>query len=131
MNAIEGEARTRIVWGESPAVVLKFLSQNGYPAERAENLVNILLCERYRIVRRRGVHRVLLGLPVFIICAWVLAETFSPEDAAVPFGSELPWGIGCLAIGFFWGIWKFMDGLRDLLQPKGASGDLGFHGEQV
>jgi hypothetical protein len=45
MNAIEGEARTRIIWGESPAVVLKFLSQDGYSAQRAENLVNILLLE--------------------------------------------------------------------------------------
>ena len=131
MDDIEGEARTRIIWGEEPSVVVTFLSQNGYSAERAESFVNILLCERYRIVRRRGVHRILLGFPVLVVCGWILAESFSPDDVKIAFGSELPWGIGCLALGFFWGVWKCMDGLRDLLQPNRASGDLGFHGEQV
>jgi hypothetical protein len=125
---IEDEARTRIIWGEKPTDIEELLSHNGYPAERAKHLVNNLLCERYRIVRRRGVQRLLLGATVVVVCAWILFGIFSTKDAGTVFSGGSPdISIGCFVVGFFWGIWKTMDGLRDLFLPKGASGDLGFH----
>ena len=57
---------------------------------------------------------------------------FPMKNAADAFTGSLPGeNIAWLVMGFFWALWKFMDGLRDLLQPKMASGDLGFHGEEI
>jgi hypothetical protein len=131
MNAIEGEARTRIIWGEHPADVMNFICQNGYPVARAEGLVALLLEQRYRLIRRRGVRRLLVGMVVVPTCALLVMAAF-PKDAEAVFSGE-PDGIGlaALVLGFFWGLWKLMDGLRDLLRPEGVSDCLGFHNEQI
>jgi len=131
MNAIEGEARTRIIWGEHPAAVIEFLSQNGYPVARAEGVVAFLLGQRYRLIRRRGVRRLLVGTAVVPVCALLVVAVF-PKDAEAVFSGDLDgMGLAGLVVGFFWGVWKLMDGLRDLLRPEGVSDCLGFHNDKI
>jgi len=131
MNAIEGEARTRIIWGEHPAAVIRFLCQDGYPVARAEELVALLLEQRYRLIRRRGVRRLIVGAAVVPICALLVIAMF-PKDAEAVFSGD-PDGMAFagLVVGFFWGTWKLMDGLRDILRPEGVSDGLGFHSEDL
>ena len=131
MNAIEGEARTRIIWGEHPADVIKFLCQNGYPVERADGLVALLLGQRYLLIRRRGIRRLIIGAVVVPVCA-LLAVTVFPKDVEAVFSGDLDgMGLASLVVGFFWGTWKLMDGLRDLLRPEGVRDGLGFHSENL
>jgi hypothetical protein len=131
MNAIEGEARTRIIWGEQPVAVINFLCQNGYSIARAEALVALLLGQRYRLIRQRGVRRLLVGTAVVPICALLVIAVFPKNPEAVFSGDTDGMVITGLVVGFFWGVWKLMDGLRDLLRPERVSDCLGFHNEQL
>jgi hypothetical protein len=130
MNAIEGEARTRIIWGERPAAIVTFLCQNGYTVAYAEGLVALLLGQRYRLIRRRGVHRLLIGTAIAPICAFLAIAIFPKDAEAVFSGDSNGMGMAALVMGFFWGVWKIMDGLRYLLRPEGVTDCLGFHSEQ-
>lgn len=128
MHVIEGEARTRILWGEEPSVVIGFLSSNGCPVERAEELVRGFLELRHGFVRRRGVRRMLFGGTMFVVLFGILA-------VVVPTGIhdvvDFPEGFAGLVIGLVFCLWKFIDGLRDFFRPNGAKGDVGFHGEEM
>ena len=91
----------------------------------------LLLEQRYRLIRRRGVRRLLVGTAVVSIGA-LLAIAGGPIDAEAVYSSDPPGlGLAALVLGFFWGLWKLMDGLRDLLRPEGVSDCLGFHNEQI
>ena len=58
----ENEARAKILWGDEPGEVVKFLMRQGIDAGEAQELVGEMFRERAKTIRRNGVKKGFLGI---------------------------------------------------------------------
>jgi hypothetical protein len=111
------EARAKIMWGDDPAEIAKYLMSQGFSADEAKSAMAPMLADRAQMVRKAGVSRMFVGTGMMLL----------PVVAFV----------GCLMIGYFpikllaitvaigiWGGWKFLSGLIMFLSPKSEKGDV-------
>lgn len=111
------EARAKILWGDDPADVAKFLRTNGFNAQEAQDIIAPLLAERAAAVRKTGMNKIFTGIGM--VCV--------PIIGAIIF----------LAIGFFpvkifgalvciglWGAYRVLTGTMMVIAPKGEKGDV-------
>lgn len=92
------EARAKVMWGDDPAEVTKFLQMQGYSAEEARATLGPLLDLRAQSVRKAGMSKLLTG--VGMMCVPVMALIVFKAIGYLPlkiFGATL-------AVGA-WGFW--------------------------
>jgi hypothetical protein len=113
----KNEARSKIMWGDDPADVQKFLMAHGFSSEEAKAAVTPILEERKQSVRKAGVHKIFTGIGMM----------FVPVIAAVVFLSVGFFPIKifglCVAIGV-WGAFRILSGIIMYLSPKSEKGDV-------
>lgn len=111
------EARAKILWGDDPDEVSKFLRIQGLPANEAKAFVDALVAERTATIRSNGVKKIIKGIA--LVCVPIAA------------------GLFFLAIGYFplkifavtvlvglYGLWELLKGLMMFIAPKGEPGDV-------
>lgn len=126
MKDQEEEARTRITWGVEAEEVIQFLVDGGAEREGAQRVVAILQEKRNVVIVRRGYRRILTGGIVCFVSAVSLGVMWtygSPAEILHP-NRILGGSQATLAMGFFWGIWRLMDGVRDACRPERVREDL-------
>ena len=112
------EARSKILWGDDPADVTKFLQTQGLSIQEAKEIIAPLLAERAQSVRAAGKGKIITG--VGMMCVPVIAFIIFMIIHFFPiklFGATV-------AIGF-WGLWRAISGLIMFVSPKSEKGDVG------
>ena len=122
------EARARIIWGESPLSVRSYLTANGVPAAEADAKIKEFNAERNAEIRKMGFRRVLLGAGLLVIAGIVLYVTIASYDKQSHAnyyssrGRGGAFGMGLLAA--FYGLWKLVNGVCDLVRPQSEEGSI-------
>jgi hypothetical protein len=112
------EARSKILWGDDPADVAKFLQAQGFNIQEAQETIAPLLAERASTVRNAGKAKIITGIGM--MCVPVIAFVIflvSPIFPIKLFGVAV-------AIGF-WGLWRAITGTIMFVSPKSEKGDIG------
>lgn len=70
----ETEARAKILWGDPPEEVVKFLMRQGVPAGEASEIVNALFQQRAATIRTNGITKIVTGCAMICvpIAAWLI-----------------------------------------------------------
>ena len=116
-SQVKHEARAKILWGDEPPEVVRFLMGQGIPRPEASEIVDELFQERAAEIRGKGIVK-LVGGGVLIcvpIAAWiifnnigfVLVKTFTLTIAA----------------GLY-GLWLVLRGAIMIFTPKSEAGDV-------
>ena len=111
------EARAKILWGDAPEEVIKFLRVQGISGEEASGLVAALFEERAVTIRKNGVRKVILGSA--LMCVPVIAFITFMSVGFFPvklFGLTLMVGL--------WGAWNVLKGVIMFLAPRSEPGDV-------
>lgn len=112
------EARSKILWGDDPADVAKFLQAQGFNFQEAQETIAPLLAERASAVRNAGKGKIITGIGM--MCVPVIAFVIFMVIRFFPiklFGATV-------AIGF-WGLWRAISGTIMFISPKSEKGDIG------
>ncbi len=127
MNDHESEASNMITWGTAPELVVQSLLEQGVNINQAEKLVARFQEERVLMIVKRGYRRLFLGGVVGVLSAVFIGLIMGRHWPVGGFHSSRGVGIllGFLAGGFFWSLWKMMDGRRDLMRPETVRDNLG------
>ena len=113
----EHEARAKILWGDAPEEVVKFLRLQGFAMEEASAFVKTLFDERAATIRSNGLRKTFLGIG--LMCVPIVA--FFGFKAAGVFPLKL-FGL-TVAVGCY-GIWNVIKGLIMFLSPRSEAGDV-------
>src|SRR5688500_16991037 len=75
------EAKSKIMWGDDPQMVMAFLRGNGFSAQEAKDAVNELVNERAKTVRAEGLAKLIRGgalmcVPVFALIGFLKYRFF-------------------------------------------------------
>lgn len=111
------QARAKIIWGESPDMVLAFLKTEGMGDQQSTALIELLANERKQIIQAHGKRNLIFGSA--LICVPIISYLTFHSVRIVPlkiFGTTV-------AIGAF-GFWKASKGVFDLVRPDLQRGDL-------
>ena len=57
MNEIMTDARCKIIWGDRPESVKEYLKEKNIPDEKADDIIQSLLKERYSEVKKNGIRK--------------------------------------------------------------------------
>jgi len=112
----EHEARAKIMWGDPPEDVIKFLMLKGFNCEEASGTVRELFRERIRTVRGKGIGKIMMG----IFVAFGGASTFL---LLVRVGFISMWLLGSAALACVSGLWMILTGVLKVMAPKLEGGD--------
>ncbi|HKS36832.1 MAG TPA: hypothetical protein VJW76_06560 [Verrucomicrobiae bacterium] len=113
----EHEARAKILWGDPPDAVVKYLMIQRFSYEEASRLVRELFRERAVTIRRNGIKKTVIG--VGLMCVPVVAFIIFTIIGVLPlklFGATLVVGV--------WGAWMVLKGTIMFLAPKSEPGDV-------
>jgi hypothetical protein len=116
-DRITTEARAKILWGDAPEEVTKFLMVQGLEHAEASDLVAEMYKERLATLRGIGLRRVLIGGA--LICVPVVAFFLYMRAGHLPiklFAMKVAVGV--------WGAWMFVRGAIMLLAPRLGSEDI-------
>jgi hypothetical protein len=111
------ESRAKIMWGDDPTEVSKFLRMHGFTSEEAQSTLAPLLLERKDSVRKAGINKVMLGTGM--MCLPVIAWFFFKAAGYLP----LKIFSFIVAVGV-WGVVRTLNGAIMYLTPKGERGDV-------
>lgn len=110
------EARAKILWGDPPKEVTKYLMMQGFSAKEATELVNELFQERAATIRSDGIRKICIGVGLILvpIVSW--------------FGFM---GIGVIYIKLFaltimaglYGLYSLINGIIMCASPRSIVGD--------
>lgn len=132
MKYAVAEAQTMITWGEEPKEVVAFLEKQGLASGEAIYHVVVLVEQRNRSIRRRGIRRIATGAVVAIGCSVTLVYLVTQSEISEFFDSRIPGEeLGLMMIGTIWGLWGLIDGLRDVFRPKNVDDCLDYHHEAL
>jgi hypothetical protein len=112
----EHEARAKILWGDPPEEVIKFLMFKGFSHEEASGKVRALFRERLNTVRATGIQKILMG----IFMAVGAASTFL---LLVRAGFISVWILAAAGLACVSGLWMILTGALKVLAPKSEIGD--------
>ena len=113
----EHEAYAKILWGDPPGEVVKFLMRQGISAADAQALVDPWFQERARTIRRNGMLKVILG--VLMLCApvvFLIVSLMAGRLLLMPFAVTIMVG--------FWGVYQIIKGIFMFFAPKSEAGDV-------
>ena len=114
---IEQEARAKILWGDQPEEVIKYLVIKGVQPDEAAGVVRVMLKERSSAIRGNGVRKmvigaVLVGVPIAALIMFIKIGVISFTIMGITG-----------AVGL-WGGWMAFTGIFMLLAPKSEAGDV-------
>ena len=113
----EMEARSKIMWGDSPEDVTKFLMMQGISFEEAPILVEAMVQERMSLLRGIGFRKILIAVPM--MCVPVVAFIFFSGTGIFPLKT-----LGAAVGVGLWGAYIFLKGSLILLAPRSEPGDI-------
>jgi uncharacterized protein YjeT (DUF2065 family) len=116
-TSAENEAHAKILWGDSPEEVVKFLTRQGLNAQEAQELVAPWFRERTRTIRRNGITKVVVG--TVMLCApvvFLIVSLMAGSLLLMPFAVTIMVG--------FWGLCKILKGIFMFFAPKSERGDV-------
>jgi len=117
------EARAKIIWGESSSSVRAYLITNAISETDADAAIREFNQERNAEIRRRGIKNILIGLPLVVAAGIPLCLIYrSPSDGSFKIGTGKLVGLLCLA-GFY-GLWKLVNGIFNLVRPQSEEGSI-------
>ncbi len=111
------EARAQIFWGDAPQEVVKFLMRQGIAVPEASALVDELFQERAATIRRNGIRKVVIGIPLICvpIAAWFIFAS----------ARFIPMKLFALTImAGLYGAWMALKGTIMFFAPKSEPGDV-------
>lgn len=116
-NQARTEARAKILWGDPPDEVLKFLRMQGLPADEAKAFLDALVAERSATIRSNGVKKIFLGIalvcvPIVSLIIFLMINYIPLKIFAVT-----------VMVGLY-GLWQLLKGLMMFIAPKGEPGDV-------
>lgn len=116
----EHEARAKILWGDEPEEVIKYLVIKGVHPDQATALVQVMSKERTSTIRANGIRKIFIGagmvcvpivaLVIFLSIGYILLKVFAIT----------------IMIGV-WGLWVILKGTFMILAPKSEAGDVAEH----
>jgi hypothetical protein len=113
---LEFEARAKILWGDTPEEVIRFLRIQGLETEEASAIVQAMLRERMATIRAAGISKIIKGIGIAIGSALVFI-------LFVKVGFLSIWVLGSLALACIFGLWLVLAGTLKVLNPKSEAGD--------
>ncbi len=114
----EHEARAKIMWGDPPEEVVKYLRLQGLSAEEASELIQPLLIERAVTVRANGVRNIVIGS--LMACVPVIAFIIFMSMKYIP----MKLFALTVMVGLY-GVYKLFNGIFMFVAPKSEPGDVG------
>lgn len=116
-NQLECEARAKIIWGDEPDAVIKYLMMNGLTYDDAAAFTEDVVRERLATIRATGLRKLLFGLlflavPVAAYLAMARIGYVSIKLLAL-----------AIVVGL-WGAWKLLQGIMMIAFPESETGDL-------
>jgi hypothetical protein len=111
------EARSKILWGDEPPAVIMFLKTQGFTAEEANNIVQVVLDERKKTVRATGMKKIFSGIGMLCVPA-VVGVAFLMVDF-LPI--QLLGAAVCVGV---WGFFRGLSGILMIVAPKGEKGNV-------
>ncbi len=116
------DARAKIIWGDDPASVHCFLTQNGLSAAEADDKIREFMLDRNAEIRKIGIRNIILGGGVICIAGYVFYSVFGTTDRGVHNNAGKACGGAALMV--LYGIWKLVDGICRLVRPKSEHGSI-------
>jgi hypothetical protein len=113
----EHEAKAKILWGDSPEDVGRFLIMQGFTQQEASELAGKLFAERAATIRANGVRKVIAGFG--LICVPVVALIIFLSMKVIP--TQL---LGLTVMVGLWGAWMVLKGTIMMVSPKSEPGDV-------
>lgn len=114
------EARAKILWGDEPDEVIKFLVIKGFHPDEAGGLVGELLKERASTIRVNGIRKIVIGAA--LVCVPIVSLIVFLSMGYIP----LKIFAVTVMVGL-WGGWMILKGIFMLLAPKSEAGDVAEH----
>lgn len=115
-NQAEIEARAKILWGDPPEEVIKFLMIRGFSCQEASDKVHVLVKERLAEIRANGIVKILTG--IFVAVGAATSFLF-----LVKIGFLSIWLLAFAGIACVSGLWMIFIGIFKVLAPKSEHGD--------
>jgi len=112
----EHEARAKILWGDPPNEVLKYLMGQGFPLQEAREKVAELYAERKATIRGNGIKNIVIGS--LLICV-PIGTWISFMHMGVIYVRTFGFTVVVGIIGF----WRLVKGIFMLAAPGTAEGD--------
>ena len=112
----EHEARAKILWGDPPTEVLKYLMGQGFPLQEAREKVAELYAERKATIRGNGIKNIVIGS--LLICV-PIGTWISFMHMGVIYVRTFGFTVVVGIIGF----WRLVKGIFMLAAPGTAEGD--------
>jgi hypothetical protein len=113
----EHEAKAKILWGDSPEDVGRFLIMQGFTQQEASELAGKLFAERAATIRANGVRKIITGFG--LICVPVVALIIFLSMKVIP--TQL---LGLTVMVGLWGAWMVLKGTIMMVSPKSEPGDV-------
>jgi hypothetical protein len=115
-NQADIEARAKILWGDSPEEVIKFLMIRGFSCQEASDKVHVLFKERLAEIRANGIVKILTG--IFVAVGAATSFLFLVKIGFLSIWLLASAGIACVS-----GMWMILIGIFKVLTPKSEHGD--------
>lgn len=113
----EHEARAKVLWGDPPEEVLKYLMIQGFSHSEASSLVQGLFRERAATIRGNGITKIVVGIA--LIGVPIVAFFIFSSMGVIP----LKLFAITIIVGL-WGAWMIFNGIFMVVAPKSESGDV-------
>jgi hypothetical protein len=115
-SQVEHEARAKMLWGDPPHEVTKYLMIQGFSYEEAAELVQAMYKERLATIRGRGITKIVVG--ILLIFVPIITWFTLPVDSY--FWMRI--FVGAVAVGIG-GLGLLINGIWMLAAPKREEGD--------
>ena len=112
----QNEARAKIIWGDPPEEVIKYLMIQGIGREEASVMVNAMFRERVRTIRGNGIGKILTGIFVAVGAAATFLFLFRIGFISI-------WLLAAAGFACVSGLWMILIGIFKVLAPKSEHGD--------
>ncbi len=113
----EHEARAKVLWGDSPEDVVKFLMIQGLGYEEASALVQPMFHERAKTIRTNGIRKIVIGS--LMACVPIVAFFIFNSIGVIP----LKIFAVTVMVGL-WGAYMVLKGIIMMVAPKSEPGDV-------
>ena len=124
-NSILSEARSRIIWGEPASSIRGFLTTHGVSETDADAKIKEFMAERNATIRRLGLKNLMIGGVILSISVVLLYVAFRHPNTVRSGGLRGTGTIlGVLIFGIFYGLWKLVSGIIDLVRPQSEDGSI-------
>jgi hypothetical protein len=112
------EARSKILWGDEPAEVTRFLMSQGFSADEADDTIAPVLAERADAIRKAGTGKLFSGIGMIMVPIVTFLVMLSAGYLNIKILGVT------VAIGL-WGLSRGISGAIMLISPKSEKGDVG------